>query len=269
MKTKVIKKKTKKNRFTLIELLVVIAIIGILAGMLMPALNAARARGRAASCMGNLKQIQMSNVSYSGDNDGHYSPYAAFSGRDGSRPDYYPTWYGEYSKATKTADYNKNGYLSSYTSGNRELMICPSFKSHVEEDLEACENGGGYGYNLYGVGSTYYVDGEKYGVSMKASQVTTPSKCVAFTDAANGGMMGTPPTELESYYIIYPHEKYAYTHFRHNQKANAVWVDGHVDSVGASMLGDEDICDQELIGWIGPEAEDDTYYQPFKIDDEE
>lgn len=58
--------------FTLIELIVVVAILALLAALLLPAYNNVVARGQAAKCISNLKQIGAAVAGYAGDHDGAF-----------------------------------------------------------------------------------------------------------------------------------------------------------------------------------------------------
>lgn len=239
--------------FTLIELLVVIWIIAMLIAILLPAMKSARQAARAVACASNLRQLALANMAYTQDHDTRYVPGMSQPLENLHR------WWGQRSSTADAFDPAK-GPLVPYLSENHRIRRCPSFNAYQSGFEAGC---GGYGYNNTYVGTDNINDHDP-ALGAKVHWFASPTQTVMFADAA----ILQAPTQLIEYSFAEP-DFYPFNGnhlpvgpsiaFRHRDRANVAWLDGHVNEQRMSFTRNNVYGVTQAqnraaaIGWFGPE----------------
>ena len=112
------RKRPRRGGFTLIELLVVVAIIAILAALLMPALEKARASAQSVKCLARQRQFFQAVSFYRNDYGGYY-PVRNTMGMD------FLGQIGPYVDPGQDDYYNSAGMWNAHNGADRNLFLCP------------------------------------------------------------------------------------------------------------------------------------------------
>jgi len=208
--------------FTLVELLVVIAIIGVLAALLLPALSRSKDSAHRVQCVSNLRQLGFAAQLYWDDNGGSCFRYSGARTNGGQI--YWFGWLQDGAEGNRDFDATQ-GALFPYLRG-RGVELCPSLNYFLGQfKLKATGAAYGYGYN-------FYLSAPQTKPPVNAGKISRPTDLALFADAAQINDFLFPATPenpmLEEFYYVDVNANYPNGHFRHAQRANVIFCDGHV-----------------------------------------
>jgi prepilin-type processing-associated H-X9-DG protein/prepilin-type N-terminal cleavage/methylation domain-containing protein len=257
-----------KKAFSLVELLVVISIVALLLSVMMPVLAAARSQGHTAVCKSNIRQLFLANTGYATENNNFYVPAASdmwipLSGIFGGG---YHRWHGVRKNDNEPFDPLK-GPLAKYLADGK-VKECPA-KNNFVKDTTSFENGcGGYGYNMTYIGSRFGQVGIEwkamYELTANMSSVKNTGETLMFADCAfvNNSLNLIEYSFAEPPYTVYDGLPVTFSymlpsiHFRHKNKANIAWVDGHISSEVMTKINKKNASltayTNLQLGWFGP-----------------